>query len=69
MTTVELQKQASTKLKMGSEQTMKFAESLYQSGYISYPRTETDAYPTGTDFKGLIQTQTNDPQWGEYAQK
>ena len=28
---------------------MKFAEELYQAGFISYPRTETDSFPPGMD--------------------
>ena len=28
---------------------MKVAEDLYQSGFISYPRTETDGFPPGMD--------------------
>lgn len=46
---------------------MKIAEKLYQSGFISYPRTETDSFQEGTDFNSLIQMQTNDSQWGNYA--
>jgi hypothetical protein len=28
---------------------MKLAEELYQAGYLSYPRTETDAFDPGMD--------------------
>ncbi|PRP83566.1 DNA topoisomerase 3-alpha-like [Planoprotostelium fungivorum] len=67
MTTVELQKQAARKLRISSDETMKIAEKLYQAGWISYPRTETDVFQDGTDFQSLIQMQTNDPGWGQYA--
>lgn len=30
---------------------MKLAEELYQAGFISYPRTETDAYDPGMDLR------------------
>eukprot|EP01119_Soliformovum_irregulare_P010731 TRINITY_DN2648_c0_g2_i1.p2 TRINITY_DN2648_c0_g2~~TRINITY_DN2648_c0_g2_i1.p2 ORF type:complete len:307 (-),score=106.26 TRINITY_DN2648_c0_g2_i1:1204-2124(-) len=67
MTTVELQKQAARKLHLGSEQTMTIAEKLYQQGYLSYPRTETDSFPEGTDIISLIREQANNPDWGSYA--
>lgn len=34
-----MQKLASDKLRMASDQTMKVAETLYNKGFISYPRT------------------------------
>ncbi|RCH94834.1 DNA topoisomerase, partial [Rhizopus stolonifer] len=43
-------------------------EGLYTQGLISYPRTETDQFDAQFDFMTLINMQTQDPQWGEYAQ-
>lgn len=39
LTTVELQKLATDKLRMSSARIMEIAEHLYTKGYISYPRT------------------------------
>lgn len=44
LNTVEMQKLVSRKLKISSHVTMDVAEKLYQKGYISYPRTETQKY-------------------------
>eukprot|EP01133_Synstelium_polycarpum_P005261 gene5261-6090_t len=52
-----------------TNKTMKLAESLYNKGFISYPRTETDSFAEGTDLIALIQLQSNNGQWGEYAQR
>ncbi|ONL93971.1 DNA topoisomerase 3-alpha [Zea mays] len=49
LSTVELQKRASRYFRMSSEHTMKVAEELYQAGFISYPRTETDNFSPNTD--------------------
>jgi hypothetical protein len=38
-------------LLLPGERIMKIAEELYQGGWISYPRTETDAYDPGMDLR------------------
>jgi DNA topoisomerase-3 len=67
LTTVELQKRASRWLRISSEQTMKAAESLYNKGFISYPRTETNKFKEGTDLMALIRMHENHDQWGSYV--
>lgn len=38
-------------LLLSGERIMKLAEELYQAGFISYPRTETDVYDPGMDLR------------------
>lgn len=68
LTTVELQKSCSSYFKMSAKESLECAEKLYQAGFLSYPRTETDIYPKTMDLKALIDKQKEDPTWGEYAQ-
>ncbi|KAM4697714.1 DNA topoisomerase 3-alpha [Rhinophrynus dorsalis] len=67
--TVELEKLASRKLKISAKETMKVAEKLYTQGYISYPRTETNIFPKDLNLTPLVEQQTQDPQWGGFAQR
>lgn len=67
LTTVELQKQGTKYLRMSSNQIMEHAEKLYQKGFVSYPRTETDQFDRGMNLRSLVEKQYNDEQWGEYA--
>jgi DNA topoisomerase-3 len=69
LTTVELQKMSSRFLRMDSQRAMKIAEDLYNRGFISYPRTETDQFDQGMDLRALVQRQTQSPNWGPFAQK
>ncbi|UPX12690.1 DNA topoisomerase [Ascochyta rabiei] len=68
LTTVELQKMGSRFLRMTSQDVMKVAEDLYTKGWISYPRTETDQFDRGMDLRNLVSRQTQDGQWGTFAQ-
>ena len=47
---------------------MKYAEELYNAGYISYPRTETDSFPQSMDVRQFVAQQQNDSRWGSHAQ-
>ncbi|KAK6428285.1 DNA topoisomerase [Oleoguttula sp. CCFEE 5521] len=68
LTTVELQKCGSRFLRMDSQRVMQLAEQLYQKGWISYPRTETDQFDRAIDLRALItkQTQGQTP-WTAFA--
>lgn len=69
LTTVELQKCSSRFLRMDSQRVMGIAESLYQKGFISYPRTETDQFDRNMDLRQLIQNQAqNQSRWSQHAQ-
>ncbi|ESO84774.1 hypothetical protein LOTGIDRAFT_236127 [Lottia gigantea] len=65
--TVELEKLASRKLRINAKETMKIAEKLYTNGFISYPRTETNIFPKELNLTTLVEDQTRDPNWGEFA--
>ena len=66
--TVEMQKTLARWHKWSSEKIMHVAETLYQRGYISYPRTETDMFENDFDHVSLLSRQANDPRWGSIVQ-
>ena len=67
LNTLEMQKRVCPKLRVSPEAAMKVAEELYQEGILSYPRTETDAFPTDMDLRALVDAQRADARWGAYA--
>uniref|UniRef100_A0A803LZK4 DNA topoisomerase n=1 Tax=Chenopodium quinoa TaxID=63459 RepID=A0A803LZK4_CHEQI len=68
LNTVNLLKVASSSLGFGPQMAMQIAERLYTQGFISYPRTESTAYPSSFDFRGALVTQQSNPLWGGYVQ-
>lgn len=44
---------------LGPHDAMYIAESLYLSGYITYPRTETTKYSSEFDFKSVLKAIAN----------
>lgn len=68
LTTVELQKAATRLLRMNGQRAMSVAEGLYNKGFISYPRTETDRFDKGINLRALVEKQTPDQRWGQFAQ-
>ncbi|KAJ2897379.1 DNA topoisomerase [Zalerion maritima] len=67
LTTIEFQKVATRLLQMTGQQAMSVAENLYNKGFISYPRTETDRFDKGMDLQGLVRKQIPSDRWGRYA--
>uniref|UniRef100_A0A914ZNL1 DNA topoisomerase n=1 Tax=Parascaris univalens TaxID=6257 RepID=A0A914ZNL1_PARUN len=67
--TVELEKLAVRKLHMSAKDAMAVAEKLYSRGFISYPRTETNKFPSNLDLNPLIEQQVANAEWGEFAQE
>lgn len=49
---------------------MKLAEELYQAGFVSYPRTETDMFDPGYDLRAMVRTQADSgAPWAAFAQR
>ncbi|KAK1389826.1 DNA topoisomerase [Heracleum sosnowskyi] len=69
LNTVNLLKVASSSLGFGPQLAMQLAERLYTQGFISYPRTESTAYPSSFDFRGALEVLRNNPVFGNDVQK
>lgn len=69
MDTVLFEKLSSSKLRIPAKQAMKIAEKLYTSGWISYPRTETNIFPKELNLTPIVEAQTSSNVWGAFASK
>ncbi|KAJ2844602.1 DNA topoisomerase, partial [Coemansia brasiliensis] len=69
LTTVELQKCCARYLRMSPDAIMSVAEGLYNQGFVSYPRTETDQFDRNMDLRGIVAKLTQYPLFAEYAHK
>jgi hypothetical protein len=52
---------------MDSQKVLQLAEKLYQKGWISYSRTDTDQFDQGMDLRSLVQKQAQGGGWAGYA--
>ena len=66
---VGLLKACSKALGIGPHATMQAAKRLYLSGYLSYPCTESTAYPKSFDIRATLQQQMGDGRWGSYVRE
>lgn len=66
LNTTEFLKRASKLLGLSPEKSLEIAEQLYLSGFISYPRTETNKYADDFEFKPILVSFTKGG-YAEYA--
>lgn len=71
LSTLELQKAATRRSILGlpGDRVMKLAEELYQQGFISYPRTETDEFDADYDLASLVAPHAAHPLWGPHVSR
>ena len=65
LNTVDLLKSCSAGMGMGAHRVMQIAERLYIDGRISYPRTESSAFPKGFDFRETLRACVCHPDLGD----
>ncbi|ORD94294.1 TOP3A [Enterospora canceri] len=64
--TVEFQKICTSYYKIPGAEVMRIAEKLYNQGYISYPRTETDSFGSGFGYQRILDKLKADDKFTEY---
>ncbi|PIA13720.1 DNA topoisomerase 3-alpha [Coemansia reversa NRRL 1564] len=69
LTTVELQKCCSRFLRLAPDAILSVAEGLYNQGFVSYPRTETDQFDRNMDLKDNVAKLTQYQPLSDYAQR
>ena len=67
LSTEDMQKLAITRLRIGAKQVMDLANELYQKGYISYPRSETNMYNASINLKDVVAKMEAHERYGQYA--
>ena len=67
--TTDLQAEAYAQFKFSPRQTLNIAESLYQAGYISYPRSSSQKLPPSINYKKILNALTKIPKYKKFVQK
>ncbi len=65
--TTDLQAEAYSQFKFSPTQTLSIAESLYQAGYISYPRSSSQKLPTSVGHEKILKALGKLPQYKKFA--
>lgn len=69
LNTLYMTKMVSRLFKISSKDCMNIAEKLYNKGFISYPRTETNFFTSNIDLQSIIKKLQNNPTFGNYAKR
>jgi DNA topoisomerase-1 len=67
--TTDLQSEAYQLFKFSPQQTMNIAESLYQQGFISYPRSSSQKLPPSINYEKILKALASLPQYKEFAER
>jgi DNA topoisomerase-3 len=67
LNTVEATKLISNKLKISPEVSMAVMEKLYNMGYLSYPRTETNSYNPSINLRSIVNQLRANEDFGKFA--
>jgi len=67
--TTDLQSEAYAQFKFSPRQTLNIAESLYQSGYISYPRSASQKLPPSINYKKILKALSSFSQYKRFIEK
>lgn len=66
--TTDLQAESYSQFKFSPQQTLNIAESLYQKGYISYPRSASQKIPARINYKKLIKALSKLKPYRKFAE-
>jgi DNA topoisomerase-1 len=67
--TTDLQAEAYAQFKFSPTQTMSIAESLYQAGFISYPRSSSQKLPPSINYQRILKALAAIPQYKKLVGK
>ena len=69
LNTVKLLKVGSQSFGLSAFETMKIAEHLYLRGFTTYPRTESTTFSDNFNFKEVLGSLKESPEFGAYSAK
>ncbi|KMZ91219.1 DNA topoisomerase 3, putative [Plasmodium vivax] len=69
LNTLQMTKLVSRHFHISSKQCMNIAEKLYNRGFISYPRTETNYFPSSMNLRSIVAELKKSKVFGSYAKK